>query len=238
MLRTVRRYGSIRFMKRQRQVSPSQTRGNPESDSGKKSKVFVGLSGGVDSSVSAALLKKAGYEVTGVFIKGWHPDWGPCGWQEDRLDAMRVCAHLGIPFRDLDLSREYKKEVVDYMVAEYRAGRTPNPDVMCNKHIKFGAFFDWALKQGADYIATGHYARVRKAPSSKLQAPNKFQVSKLKKVTSHKLQATSFSRQRERPDLFSLDPDPAGAFANTFSGGWSDQAGSTQVGEKIRFADG
>src|SRR3989344_1119212 len=182
-------------------------------------KVFMGLSGGVDSSVSAALLKKAGYEVTGVFIKGWHPDWGPCGWQEDRLDAMRVCAHLGIPFRDLDLSREYKKEVVDYMVAEYRAGRTPNPDVMCNKHIKFGAFFDWALKQGADYIATGHYARVRKAPSSKLQAPN-------------------FSRQRERPDLFSLDHDPAGAFANTFSGGWSDQAGSAQVGEKIRFADG
>ena len=118
----------------------------------------MGLSGGVDSSVSAALLKKAGHEVTGVFIKGWHPDWGPCGWQEDRLDAMRVCAHLGIPFRDLDLSREYKKEVVDYMIREYRAGRTPNPDVMCNRYIKFGAFFDYAVKNGADFVATGHYA--------------------------------------------------------------------------------
>ena len=133
----------------------------------KKQKVFIGLSGGVDSSVSATLLKKSGYEVIGVFIKGWHPDWGPCGWREDRLDAMRVCAHLGIPFRDLDLSREYKKEVVDYMVSEYKAGRTPNPDVMCNQKIKFGAFFDYAMKNGADFVATGHYARIARELKTK-----------------------------------------------------------------------
>ena len=159
-------------------------------------KVFVGLSGGVDSSVSAALLKKTGYEVTGVFIKGWHPDWGPCGWQEDRLDAMRVCAHLGIPFRDLDLSREYKKEVVDYMVREYRAGRTPNPDVMCNRYIKFGAFFNWARKYGADYIATGHYAQKKLSASSfQLLASkdkNKDQTYFLWTLTQRELSRTIF----------------------------------------------
>lgn len=128
--------------------------------SGKK--VYVGLSGGVDSSVSALLLKKAGYDVTGVFIKVWQPDWITCTWKEDRLDAMRVCAALDVPFITLDLENEYKKEVADYMLDEYKAGRTPNPDVMCNKHVKFGAFFDWAMKQGADYIATGHYAQVKK----------------------------------------------------------------------------
>jgi tRNA-uridine 2-sulfurtransferase len=127
-----------------------------------KKKVFVGLSGGVDSSVSAALLKKAGFDVAGVFIKVWQPDMeltGGCTWHEDRLDAMRVCAKLDIPFYTLDLEKEYKKEVVDYMIAEYKAGRTPNPDVMCNKYVKFGGFFDWAMKNGADYVATGHYAQ-------------------------------------------------------------------------------
>ena len=124
-----------------------------------KGGVFVGLSGGVDSSVSAALLKKQGYDVTGVFIKIWSPDWLWCASKEDRLDAMRVCAKLDIPFREIDLTKEYKKEVVDYMIREYKVGRTPNPDVFCNRYIKFGAFFDWARKHGADYIATGHYAR-------------------------------------------------------------------------------
>ncbi len=133
------------------------------SKKGYKKKVFVGLSGGVDSSVSAALLKKAGYEVTGVFIKVWTPDFFDCTWREDRLDAMRVCAKLKIPFVTLDLEKEYKKEVVDYMITEYEAGRTPNPDVMCNKYIKFGGFFDWAMKQGADYVATGHYAKIAPA---------------------------------------------------------------------------
>ncbi|TAL49021.1 tRNA 2-thiouridine(34) synthase MnmA [Patescibacteria group bacterium] len=122
-------------------------------------RVFVGLSGGVDSSVSAALLKGAGYDVTGVFIKVWHPEWFECNWREDRRDAMRVCARLDIPFLTLGLEKEYKREVVDYMIAEYRAGRTPNPDVMCNKHIKFGSFLRFARRKGARFIATGHYAR-------------------------------------------------------------------------------
>src|SRR3989344_3968498 len=135
-----------------------------------KPKVFVGLSGGVDSSVAAALLKKAGYEVTGIFIKAWHPSFLPCDWIEDRRDAMRVCAALDIPFLTFDLEKEYKKEVVDYMIAEYKKGRTPNPDVMCNKEIKFGHFLKKALSMGADYVATGHYANNKlKALSFKLE---------------------------------------------------------------------
>ncbi len=123
-------------------------------------KVFVGMSGGVDSSVSALLLKNQGYDVTGVFIKVWQPEFFECTWRQDRLDAMRICAKLEIPFYTLNLEKEYKKDVVDYMIAEYEAGRTPNPDVMCNKYVKFGGFFDWAMERGADYIATGHYAKV------------------------------------------------------------------------------
>ncbi len=132
---------------------------------GLKSKVFVGMSGGVDSSLSATLLKKSGFNVTGVFIKVWQPNWIKCAWKEDRLDAMRVAAHLDIPFVTLDLEKEYKKNVVDYMINEYKSGRTPNPDVMCNKSVKFGAFYDWAMKNGADFIATGHYARISKQSS-------------------------------------------------------------------------
>ncbi|MCC2630511.1 MAG: tRNA (5-methylaminomethyl-2-thiouridylate)-methyltransferase, tRNA-specific 2-thiouridylase, partial [Candidatus Paceibacter sp.] len=124
-----------------------------------KKKVFVGMSGGVDSSVSAALLKKAGYDVTGVFIKVWSPDWLPCTWKDERRDAMRVAAALDIPFITLDLQEEYKKGVVDYMLDEYKKGRTPNPDVMCNKEVKFGHFLKKARDMGADYVATGHYAR-------------------------------------------------------------------------------
>ncbi len=124
-------------------------------------KVYIGMSGGVDSSVSALLLKKAGYDVTGVFIKVWQPEFFECTWRQDRLDAMRVCAKLSIPFITLNLEDEYKNEVVDYMIEEYKRGRTPNPDVMCNKYVKFGGFFDCAMKQGADFVATGHYARVK-----------------------------------------------------------------------------
>ena len=120
-------------------------------------RIFVGLSGGVDSAVSAALLKQAGAEVTGVFIKGWYPPGMPCTWASDRRDAMRVAARLGIPFRTLDASAEYKKSVIDYLLAEYRAGRTPNPDIMCNRDVKFGAFYRYAMTKGADAIATGHY---------------------------------------------------------------------------------
>lgn len=126
---------------------------------GSKKKVYVGLSGGVDSAVSAALLKKLNYEVHGVFIKAWSPEGYPCTWKEDRRSAMRVAAVLDIPFHTLDLEKEYKRDVVDYMIREYKAGRTPNPDVMCNKEIKFGGFLKWAREQGADFVATGHYAQ-------------------------------------------------------------------------------
>ncbi len=119
------------------------------------------MSGGVDSSVSAALLLKQGFDVTGVFIKVWQPEWFECTWREDRLDAMRVCVHLGIPFMTLDLEKEYKKEVVDNMISEYKAGKTPNPDIMCNRHVKFGGFFKWAMEQGADFVSTGHYAQTK-----------------------------------------------------------------------------
>src|SRR5680860_79194 len=135
----------------------------------KNKKVFVGLSGGVDSSVSSALLKEQGYTVVGVFIKAWEPENFDCGWRVERRDAMRVAATLDIPFITLDLSKEYKEKVVDYMVAEYKLGRTPNPDVMCNKAIKFGAFFDWAMSRGADFVATGHYARIKKKKAGDLE---------------------------------------------------------------------
>ncbi len=125
----------------------------------KGKKIFVGLSGGVDSAVSAALLQKAGADVTGVFIKGWYPPGMPCTWAADRRDAMRVAAHLGIPFHTLDASAEYKKGVIDYLLSEYAAGRTPNPDIMCNREVKFGAFYQFAKEHGADFIATGHYAQ-------------------------------------------------------------------------------
>lgn len=127
-----------------------------------KKTVFVGLSGGVDSAVSAALLKENGYNVVGVFIKIWQPEFLECTWSADRLDAMRVAVALGIPFREIDLSSEYKKTVVQEMVGGYAKGITPNPDVLCNRNIKFGSFLRWAIAEGADYIATGHYARTGK----------------------------------------------------------------------------
>lgn len=122
-------------------------------------KVFVGLSGGVDSAVSAALLKREGYDVTGVFIKIWQPEFIECTWKEDRLDAMRVAAALEIPFREVDLSQSYKTEVIRDMLDGYAKGVTPNPDVLCNEKIKFGDFATWAFENGAEWIATGHYAR-------------------------------------------------------------------------------
>ena len=131
----------------------------PEKQDNKKT-VFVGLSGGVDSSVTAALLKQQGYAVVGVFIRTWQPDFIQCSFREDRLDAMRVAAHLDIPFLECDAEDAYKRSVADYMIDEYKKGRTPNPDVMCNREIKFGVFWQFAREHGADYIATGHYARV------------------------------------------------------------------------------
>lgn len=127
----------------------------------KGKKVFVGLSGGVDSSVSAYLLKKAGYDVTGVFIRTWQPDFIECTWRDERRDAMRIAAELDIPFLECDAEEEYKKDVAMYMIEEYKKGRTPNPDVMCNRVVKFGVFWEFSKARGADYIATGHYARIR-----------------------------------------------------------------------------
>lgn len=124
-----------------------------------KQTIFVGVSGGVDSSVTAALLKEAGHNVVGVFIRTWQPDWIECTWKDERRDAMRVCAHLDIPFIELDLEQSYKEGVVNYMIREYKEGRTPNPDVMCNREVKFGSFLSWAKEQGANYVATGHYAQ-------------------------------------------------------------------------------
>lgn len=130
----------------------------------KKTEIFVGLSGGVDSSVAALRLKLAGYDVVGVFIKVWHPDFLVCNWEAERLDAMRVAAHLNIPFLTCDAKAAYRDQVAKYFISEYLAGRTPNPDVMCNQEVKFGEFLRFAQAHGADYIATGHYAqRIDKA---------------------------------------------------------------------------
>jgi tRNA-uridine 2-sulfurtransferase len=126
-------------------------------------RVVVGLSGGVDSSVAAYLLQQQGYEVIGMFMKNWHDDSvtisNECPWLDDSNDAMIVAQHLGIPFQAIDLSAEYKTRIVDYMFEEYQRGRTPNPDVLCNREIKFDIFLNAAIKLGADYVATGHYAR-------------------------------------------------------------------------------
>jgi tRNA-specific 2-thiouridylase len=125
----------------------------------KKQKIFVGISGGVDSSVAAFLLQQQGYDVQGIFVKTWSPEWVPCTWVDEKRDAMRICAALDIPFHFLDASEEYKQGVADYMIGEYKIGRTPNPDVLCNKVIKFGAMWRYAQAHGADGIATGHYCR-------------------------------------------------------------------------------
>ena len=126
-------------------------------------KVVVGLSGGVDSSVTAYLLKEQGYEVIGLFMKNWVDDSviisEECPWVEDSNDALIVAEKLGIPFQTVDLSAEYKERIVDYMFSEYEKGRTPNPDVLCNREIKFDVFLKIALQLGADYVATGHYCQ-------------------------------------------------------------------------------
>ncbi len=124
-----------------------------------RKKVFVGLSGGVDSSVAALRLLQQGHDVTGVFIKVWHPDFLVCNWEQERLDAMRVAAKLGIPFLTCDAEAAYRDAVAHYFIESYRAGLTPNPDVMCNKEVKFGTFMEFAKAHGADCIATGHYAQ-------------------------------------------------------------------------------
>ena len=129
-------------------------------------KVIIGLSGGVDSSVSALLLKQQGYEVIGLFMKNWHDESvtisDECPWLDDSNDAMLIAEKLEIPFQTVDLSKEYHSRIIDYMFNEYENGRTPNPDVLCNREIKFDIFLEIALNLGADYIATGHYCQVNK----------------------------------------------------------------------------
>lgn len=157
-------------------------------------RVFVGMSGGVDSSVTAALLVEQGYDVTGVYMKNWSQDLPgmKCPWAEDLADAKRVAVQLGIDFVVFDFEREYKQNVVDYMVDEYKLGRTPNPDIMCNQEVKFKLFLDTALANGADMIATGHYARTIDGKLLMAADADKDQTYFLYRVTKQALEKTLF----------------------------------------------
>ena len=152
------------------------------------------MSGGVDSSVTAALLVEQGFDVTGVYMKNWSQDLPgmKCPWAEDLADAKRVAVQLGINFKVFDFEKDYKQKVVDYMTAEYQAGRTPNPDIMCNQEIKFRLFLDTALADGADMIATGHYARTKDGRLFRAKDENKDQTYFLYRVSSEALLKTLF----------------------------------------------
>ncbi|MBI3494515.1 tRNA 2-thiouridine(34) synthase MnmA [Candidatus Saccharibacteria bacterium] len=157
-------------------------------------KVYVGMSGGVDSSLTAALLVEQGYDVTGVYMKNWTRDLPgmKCPWADDLADAKRVAVQLGIDFKVFDFQNEYKQKVVDYMIDEYKTGRTPNPDIMCNQEVKFKLFLDAAIEDGADMIATGHYAQVENGVLKRAVDDNKDQTYFLYRVTHMALEKTLF----------------------------------------------
>lgn len=166
------------------------------------------MSGGVDSSLTAALLKEQGYDVVGVYMKNWSKDLPgfPCPWKEDYQDAKRVAVKLGIPFEMFDFETEYFEKVVQYMIDGFKAGITPNPDIMCNQEIKFKLFYDTARERGADYIATGHYSRVINSENSKLKIPNSKSAMLLKAKDANKDQTYFLYRVEEDALMHTLFP--------------------------------
>ena len=174
-----------------------------------KTRVVVGMSGGVDSSVTALLLKEQGYDVIGVFMKNWDDtdEFGVCTATEDYKDVAAVADQVGIPYYSVNFEKEYWDRVFEYFLAEYRAGRTPNPDVMCNKEIKFKAFLDYAMTLGADYVATGHYAQVSRDEDGTVHMlrgadNNKDQTYFLSQLSQEQLQKVMFPLGHlEKPEV-------------------------------------
>ena len=174
-----------------------------------KTRVVVGMSGGVDSSVTALLLKEQGYDVIGVFMKNWDDtdEFGVCTATEDYKDVAAVADQIGIPYYSVNFEKEYWDRVFEYFLAEYRAGRTPNPDVMCNKEIKFKAFLDYAMTLGADYVATGHYAQVSRDADGTVHMlrgadNNKDQTYFLSQLSQEQLQKVMFPLGHlEKPEV-------------------------------------
>ena len=192
-------------------------------------KVFLGMSGGVDSAVSAYLLQQQGHEVIGVYMKNWSKNLPgmKCPWAEDLADAKRVAVRLGIDFRVFDFEAEYKQKVVDYMLTEYKRGNTPNPDIMCNQEIKFRLFADTAFEQGAEAIATGHYAKVENGKLMRARDENKDQTYFLYRAPEDTLKRTLFPVG----DMFKSDVKALAAELNLSVAHKAESMGVCFVGE-------